>query len=182
LLKGRTVNLRVMEKEDLPLVAEWLNNPDFYGRCLSPIQRTKAEIEKTLETNPLEYKQFIIEKKDGTKIGGMVHFNVLTPMGKILEIGYALLPNERGKGYCTEAAKIMVDYLFLSKDIACIQATTDVENVGSQRVLEKTGFQREGLMRKRFFINGEWVDTTLFSILREEWKQPKILTTQPSTK
>jgi RimJ/RimL family protein N-acetyltransferase len=70
----------------------------------------------------------------------------------------------------------MVDYLFLSKDIACIQATTDVGNVASQKVLEKAGFQKEGLMQKRFFSNGEWRDTVLFSILREEWKQPKILT------
>jgi RimJ/RimL family protein N-acetyltransferase len=60
----------------------------------------------------------------------------------------------------------MVDYLFLSKDIACIQATTDVGNVASQQVLEKTGFEKEGTMRKRFFSNGEWKDTVMFSILR----------------
>jgi RimJ/RimL family protein N-acetyltransferase len=74
----------------------------------------------------------------------------------------------------------MVDYLFLSKDIACIQATTDVGNVASQQVLEKTGFKKEGTMRKRFFSNGEWKDTVMFSILREEWKEPKILTRSSS--
>jgi RimJ/RimL family protein N-acetyltransferase len=178
LLEGKNVRLRVVEKEDLPLVAEWMNNLEFWGQCFSPIQRTRAQIEKTFENplDPLEYRQFIIEKKDGTKIGGMVHFNMLAPYGKMLEIGYALLPSERGKGYCTEAARIMVDYLFLSKDIACIQATTDVGNVASQRVLEKAGFQKEGMMRKRFFINGEWRDTVLFSILRDDWKEPRILT------
>jgi len=176
LLEGKNVKLRVVEKEDLPLIAEWLNNLEFGGQYFSPIQRTKTEMEKTFENNPFEYKQFIIEKKDGTKIGGIVHFNVLTPMGKIQEMGYALIPSERGKGYCTEAAKIMVDYLFLSKDIACIQATTDIGNVASQKVLEKAGFQKEGIMRKRTFRNGEWRDTVVFSILREEWKEPKILT------
>ena len=181
MLEGKNVNLRVVEKEDLPLIAEWANNPEFYGQCFSPIQRTQTEIERTFEDNPLEYKQFIIEKKDGTKIGGIVHFNVLTPVGKIKEMGYALIPSERGKGYCTEAAKIMVDYLFLSKDMACIQATTDVGNVASQKVLEKAGFQKEGVMRKRFFLNGEWRDTVLFSILREEWKEPRILTRTEKT-
>lgn len=176
MLEGKNVKLRVVEKEDLPLIAEWLNNLEFGGQYFSPIQRTKTEMEKTFENNPFEYKQFIIEKKDGTKIGGIVHFNVLTPMGKIQEMGYALIPSERGKGYCTEAAKIMVDYLFLSKDIACIQATTDIGNVASQKVLEKAGFQKEGIMRKRTFRNGEWRDTVVFSILREEWKEPKILT------
>jgi len=106
------VNLRVVEKEDLPLFVEWMNNPEFWGQYFSPIQRTKTQMEKTFESNPLdplEYRQFIIEKKDGTKIGGMAHFNVLAPYGKTLEMGYALLPSERGKGYCTEAAQIMVD-------------------------------------------------------------------------
>jgi RimJ/RimL family protein N-acetyltransferase len=105
-----------------------------------------------------------------------VHFNVLAPYGKTLEIGCALLRGERGKGYCTEAAKIIVDYLFLSKDVACIQATTDVGNAASQKVLERAGFQREGILRKRFFGNGGWRDIVMFSILREEWKEPKILT------
>jgi hypothetical protein len=57
-----------------------------------------TEMEKTFEGNPLEYRQFIIEKKHETKIGGIAHFNVLAPYGKTLEIGYALLPGERGKG------------------------------------------------------------------------------------
>jgi RimJ/RimL family protein N-acetyltransferase len=176
LLEGKTVNLRRMEKEDLPLLLHWMNNPEFWGEYFSPIQRTRVDMEKSFENNPLEYTVFVVEKKDGTKIGGIVHFNVLAPYGRTLEIGYALLPGERGKGYCTEAAKIMVDYLFLSKEIACIQATTDMGNAASQRVLEKAGFQKEGILRKRFFSNGEWRDTVMFSILREEWKEPRILT------
>ena len=176
MLEGKNVRLRVVEKEDLPLITEWMNNPDFWGEYFSPTQRTRTEVEKTFENNPLEYKQFLIEKKDGTKVGAIVHFNALAPYGKTLEIGYALLPGERGKGHCTEAAMIMVDYLFLSKDVACIQATTDVGNVASQKVLAKTGFKKEGLLRKRFFSNGEWRDTVMFSILREEWERPKILT------
>jgi RimJ/RimL family protein N-acetyltransferase len=70
----------------------------------------------------------------------------------------------------------MVDYLFLSKENMCIQAITDVGNVASQKVLDKTGFKKEGIMRKRFFYNGQWRDVILFSILREEWKEPKTLT------
>jgi RimJ/RimL family protein N-acetyltransferase len=175
LLEGKNVNLRIMEKEDLPLFAEWRNNPDFWGEYFSPVQMSRAEMEK-IESSPLEFKIFIIEKKDGTKIGSIVHFHVLHSMGKMLEMGYALIPSERGKGYCTEGAEIMVDYLFLSKDVACIQAITHVDNIASQKVLEKSGFKREGTMRRRIFVNGNWTDAALFSILREEWKKPKILT------
>lgn len=170
------MNLRVVEKDDLPLYAEWSNNPEFLGEYFSPIQRSRTETEKMLEPSPHEWKDFVIEKKDGTKIGFIASFYALHPMGKMLEIGYLLMPSERGKGYCTEAAQIMVDYLFLTKEAACIQASTHLKNIASQRVLEKAGFKKEGTMRKRFYIRGEWCDTILFSILREEWKEAKILT------
>ena len=175
MLEGKNVNLRVMEKEDLPLIAEWFNKPEVFGEYNGLMQLSKSEAEKMLE-NPYELKYFIIEKKDGSKIGLIFNFYVLHPAGKQLEIGYALVPSERGKGYCTEAIRIMVDYLFLSKDIARVQAHTDVRNVASQRVLEKAGFKKEGVVRKSSFVRGEWRDRYLLSILREEWKTPKILT------
>jgi ribosomal-protein-alanine N-acetyltransferase len=177
MLEGKNVNLRVMEKEDLPLFAEWYNNPEFMGEALFPAQRSMAETEKGFfEPNPFESKRFIIEKKDGTKIGTISHFNMLTVIGKLVEIGYALIPSERGKGYCTEAVHLMVDYLFLTKETPRIQALTLAKNTASQRVLERVGFNKEGIIRKSFNIRGEWSDFTIFSILREEWKEPKILT------
>ena len=178
LLEGKNVNLRVAEKVDLPLLAEWFNNPEFTGEY-DPLdaQKSKAEIEKKYEELTYEEKWLIIEKKDGSKIGFIGHF----PTGRLLEIGFALVTSERGKGYCTEAVKIMVDYLFLSKDIVRIQAETNVKNKASQRVLEKVGFKKEGTLRKSLFVRGKWTDCYLYSILREEWEKPKILTKQPST-
>ena len=165
-----------MEKEDLPLYAEWANNPEFMGEYFSPFQRSRAEMEKMFESSPFEAKAFVIEKKDGAKIGWIIHFNMLAPYGNMQGIGYALVPSERGKSYCTEAAKIMVDYLFLTKGMMRIQATTDARNAASQKVLEKVGFNKEGTLRKSVQSRGEWRNLFLFSILREEWKEPKILT------
>jgi RimJ/RimL family protein N-acetyltransferase len=70
----------------------------------------------------------------------------------------------------------MVDFLFLSRETMRIQATTDTRNLGSQKVLEKTGFKREGTLRKYGFVRGELRDQYLYSILREEWKESQILT------
>ena len=175
MLEGKDVNLRIMEKEDLPLFAEWFNKPEVFGEYNPLRQMSRTEVEKILE-NPLELKPFIIEKKDGSKIGFIAHFYVLHVAGRQLEIGYSLVPDERGKGHCSEAVKIMVDYLFLSRDIGRIQAQTDPRNVASQKVLEKAGFKKEGILRKSFFTRGEWRDAFVYAILREEWKEPKILT------
>jgi RimJ/RimL family protein N-acetyltransferase len=176
LLEGKNVNLRIMEKEDLPLLQEWMNNPEFMGEFLPPRQWSRAELEK-MEDSPFEPKTIIIEKKKGGgKIGYIVHYNSYVGTVKLLEIGYALLPNERRKGYCTEATQLIVDYLFLSMDVSRVQASTSIRNKGSQRVLEKVGFTREGTIRKT--ARGARRDIYLYSILREEWKKPKILTKQ----
>jgi RimJ/RimL family protein N-acetyltransferase len=172
LLEGKTVSLRIAEKEDLPLLHEWLNSLDFTGRY-DPVdpQQSKTDIEKNYDKQGPDDKRFFIEKKDGTRIG-----LIGTHLYGGLEIGYALIPAERGKGYCTEAVQVMVDYLFMSKDIVRIQAGTDSENKASQRVLEKAGFQKEGVVRKGLFLWGKWADVYIYGILREEWKGPKILT------
>jgi RimJ/RimL family protein N-acetyltransferase len=171
LLEGKNVNLRVAEKEDLPLIAEWLNNPDFFSYAPFP-QRSKAELANQYDKLTCESMWFLAEKKDRSKIGFLYH----SSERNLLEIGYAVVPCERRKGYGTEAVGLMVDYLFLALKTVRIQATTDVGNKPSQRVLEKNGFKREGAIRKAGFIRGQWRDEYLYSILREEWKEPRILT------
>jgi RimJ/RimL family protein N-acetyltransferase len=173
LLEGKNVNLKVVEKDDLPLLLEWFSSPEFAGRY-NPLdaQESKVEIERRYDKLDPEKKWFLIEKKDGSKIG----FIGQGPARSCLEIGYGLISKERGKGYCTEAVQLMVDYLFLSKDIVRIQAETDPRNIASQKVLEKAGFQREGRIRKAIFVWGNWTDLYLYGILREEWKKPRILT------
>jgi RimJ/RimL family protein N-acetyltransferase len=170
LLEGKIVNLRVVEKEDLPLLHEWDDNP-ARGEFEQLTEQTKADLERLYDTLK-DSQWFFIEKKDGTKIGNIAH---LLSAGEV-EVGYFVVLDERKKGYATEAIMIMVDYLFLSKDIERIQAKADPENIASCKALEKAGFKREGILRKTFFSRGKWKDDCMFSILREEWKEPKILT------
>jgi ribosomal-protein-alanine N-acetyltransferase len=179
LLEGKLANLKLMEKEDIPLIAEWVSKPEVAGEYQPLVQVSKSEFEKSFGTEDKhEERRFLVEKKDGTKIGMILHFCVLHITASItpLEIGYFLLPNERGKGYGSEAIALMVDYLFLSKNTMRIQATTDTRNLASQKVLEKAGFKKEGTLRKYVFLRGELRDAFLYSILRGEWKEPRILT------
>jgi RimJ/RimL family protein N-acetyltransferase len=172
LLEGKTVNLKTVEKEDLPLISEWMVNPDFLGEFVALWQKSRMDWQKRYDNLKPEEKWFLIERKDGAKVGFIQHF----PIQGFQEIGYALVSGERGKGYCSEGVQLIVDYLFLSKDLVRIQACTDVRNLSSQKVLEKVGFKKEGTIRKEEFVRGEWRDKYLYSILREEWKEPRMLT------
>ena len=163
------MNLRKAEKADVSLVVKWWCNPQYMGNFQDVMTISKVKMEKVMLEDTIF---FIIEKKDGTEIG---HINGWM-RGRMMEIGFALVPSERGKGCGTEAIQLMVDYLFLSKDIVRIQAPTETRNIASQKALEKAGFSKEGIMRKTLYIRGEHRDMYLYSILREEWKEPKILT------
>jgi len=70
----------------------------------------------------------------------------------------------------------MTDYLFLTRDIVRIQAVVNVDNIFSQKALEKAEFKREGRLRKALWVRGVWKDAYIYSILREEWKEPRLLT------
>lgn len=144
-----------------------------------PRQRTIAETEKRLEdakNSAAEMTRFFVLTKDGRKVGQVCHFNPSTLYPE-MEIGFSTIPSEQGKGYAAEAAQIMVDYLFLTREVERIQATATVDNVASQKVLLAAGFRKEGEIRKVLRIRGNWVDCIRFSLLREEWKAPHILQT-----
>ena len=171
MLQGKSVNLIVMEREDLPVLQIWGNNPEVMGEYEELRQESITELEKTYD-NLKDAQWFFVQKKDETKIGYVAHF---LAAGQT-ELGYFIVPKERNKGYVSETIQIMVDYLFLSRDIVRIQAKADPENVASWKALEKAGFLREGILRKVSYCRGEWRNDCVYSILREEWKEPRILT------
>lgn len=179
MLEGKRMNLRIAEKEDVSLLIQWLNDVEFAGDYQHfPSQIPKAQLEKQIteqKNYQHEWVDFIIEKKDETKIGWATHY-ISAPNFGWIKIDYTIVPNERNKGYATEAIKILVDYLFLSKEIIRIQAIIDTKNVASIKALENAGLKKEGKLRKALWnAKGEWIDGYIHRILREEWKKPKVL-------
>jgi len=175
MLEGININLRISDKEDINLYQEWVNNSKVLGEYNPLRQISKEMVQNVINQPPTNFQVFIIEKKDKKRIGVILYFINKGGPYELLEIGYFLIPSERKKGFCTETVKIFVDFLFLTKQIVRIQAATITKNIGSQKVLEKAGFTKEGIIRKMMWCRGDWRDYILFSILRYEWKEPKIL-------
>ncbi|OAY55740.1 uncharacterized N-acetyltransferase p20 [Manihot esculenta] len=82
------------------------------------------------------------------------------------ELGYVLAARYWGKGIATKAVKMVAKTIFSERpELERLEALVDVENVGSQRVLEKAGFTREGVLRKYFIRKGRSRDMVMFSLL-----------------
>lgn len=84
------------------------------------------------------------------------------------EIGYDLHPEYWGKGIMTEVVNKIVEYGFYQMGLNRIEAYYHPLNNASRRVLEKSGFKFEGLLRKRFFKKGEFIDAALSSLIKDE--------------
>jgi [ribosomal protein S5]-alanine N-acetyltransferase len=86
------------------------------------------------------------------------------------DLGYELDPGYWGKGYATEAARIMLDFGFSHLALQRITAWCIADNAGSARVLEKIGMHLKSRTRKHQYFKGRWWDTLSYSISREEWQ------------
>ncbi len=170
MLKGNLVDLELVEREDLGVLRDWDNDVDFVGEFEPFSQSSLSDLQKQFDERG-ESGWWFVRRKDGTPVGYVAHWKAAGGIG----IGYMLVPGERGKGLGTEAVQVLVDYVFLHKDVVRIQAETHPDNPASQRVLEKVGFQKEGIRRKAFFSRGVHRDTAMWSLLREEWGGPRVL-------
>jgi RimJ/RimL family protein N-acetyltransferase len=104
----------------------------------------------------------------GAPTGGMGLFYQEPRTGQAM-IGYSQLPAWRGRGYTTRAAKLLSLWVFAETAIARLIAGTLPTNRGSQRVLEKAGFTREGYQRSRLpGPNGTRTDDVQFVLLPED--------------
>jgi len=102
------------------------------------------------------------------RVVGTVNFDI-DPSHRIAMLGFAIGRQQRGKGIGTEAARAGVDWAFEAFGLAKIWATTDARHVSSQRVMEKLGMQREGLLRSHELARDGRTDKVYYGLLREEW-------------
>jgi [ribosomal protein S5]-alanine N-acetyltransferase len=178
-LHGEKVRLKTIESDDdLKFVFRSQNDPEATGPFVNfePVTWDAFQtFSKEWSKPPFEFSALLIERNEDKKIiGYVVHFSPNPIFKGSIEIGYAISePSLRGKGYTTEAAGLLVDYLFSTKMIVRIQATTSPKNSASQRVVEKLGFKKEGVLRNSYFANGHYDDSVIFGLLREEWESKR---------
>lgn len=93
---------------------------------------------------------------------------ITVPSSYCWEIGIVLLPEARGRGYGTQAQRLLASYLFAHTTGHRIWAVTEADNIAEQRALEKAGFTREGITRATRWRDGAWRDGVIDSLLRTD--------------
>jgi ribosomal-protein-alanine N-acetyltransferase len=114
------------------------------------------------------YAFFIFHAENGALLGGITFNNLRRGIIQTASLGYWVGQLHAGRGHMTEAMQAVLRYGFDHLDLHRIEAACVTDNDASRRVLEKTGFRREGLARKYLRIDGRWRDHYTFAILRED--------------
>lgn len=86
------------------------------------------------------------------------------------ELGYVLNRELWGNGLMTEILVRVIDYAFDELDLHRLEADADTLNAGSLALLEKLGFQHEGMFRQRWKVYGEWQDSAMLGLLKPDWE------------
>jgi ribosomal-protein-alanine N-acetyltransferase len=82
-----------------------------------------------------------------------------------VELGYWMLPEARGRGRAKRAVRLVSLWALSQPGVSRLQLATSPENTASQRVAERNGFQREGVLRSYNVVNGRREDAVFFSLL-----------------
>lgn len=111
------------------------------------------------------YDFVVCRREDGRIIGSVGLSFVVRGALQSCMVGYSLDQEFNGRGYMTEAVKIVVQYAFEELKFHRITGEASPKNPGSIRVLEKAGFHKEGLALRNVKINGVWEDHQVLAIL-----------------
>lgn len=114
------------------------------------------------------YPFFIFRIEDGALLGGLTLSHVVRGVTQSCSLGYWIGAPHAGQGYMTAAVRTVIPFAFDTLRLHRIEAACLPNNTASIRLLEKTGFTREGLARHYLKINGAWQDHLLFALLEDD--------------
>jgi RimJ/RimL family protein N-acetyltransferase len=163
---------RALEERDIPVVAPAFRDPSIGGENGMP-PFDEDELRRVMRIQIPELRErgvlfpYVIEDStDGSILGGLTlrHFD---PMRGVIEVGYWLFAEARGRGVATHAVRAVAREAFAS-GISRLEANVRIGNDASERVLERAGFTREGVKRRLLRHGAGRADATLFSLLPGE--------------
>lgn len=168
-IDGEAVSLRTIEEEDLPFLQREINDPSVW-RWIGRYRPVNAEQER-------EYFEEVVSEEGSVQLLVCVESEPVGTVGlefdhegvRSAELGYWIAPEYHGKGYGSEAARLLTEYGFNERGCHRITARVFEGNDASRALLEGLGFTQEGRQREAHFSDGQYRDLFWYGALAEEW-------------
>jgi ribosomal-protein-alanine N-acetyltransferase len=177
-IAGDDVALRVPQMSDF---GEWAALREASRNFLTPWEPiwpaddlTRASFRRRIkrysedQRSDLAYAFFVFRTHDDALVGGLTLANVRRGCAQAGSLGYWMGAAYARQGLMTAAVKAMLPFAFATLKLHRVEAACIPANVASVRLLEKTGFSREGFARRYLCIDGVWQDHLLFARLADD--------------
>lgn len=162
-IMGESIYLRLLLLSDCtPRYLNWLSDKDINRyletRWTPQTLETITSFVGILLEDPDNYLFAIIEKKTNQHIGN-IKVGPINPYHRYADVSY-FIGEKRfwGKGYATEAIKLIKFFSFDTLGLNCLQAGVYENNVASSRALKRAGFVQEAILKKRLLLDSIWED------------------------
>jgi RimJ/RimL family protein N-acetyltransferase len=173
-LEGDRIRLRPCREDDLPAFFAMRSDPRLMRHGSHPpwthIDEARTRFESNLHGNDSARQLYwaSADRADDRMIGDVALFHINAAQ-RMAEIGYMLQVASWGKGLAREATALALDHAFDGLGLRRIEADIDPRNRASARLLERLGFQHEGMLRARWFTYGQWRDSLLYGLLHADF-------------
>jgi ribosomal-protein-alanine N-acetyltransferase len=177
-IDGDTVTLRWPDSGDF---AQWARLREVSRAFLMPWEPawpsddlTRSAFRRRLkryvddQRNDLSYSFFVFRKPDGVLVGGLTLANIRRGVAQAGSLGYWMGEPFARQGMMSAAVRALLPFAFGALGLHRVEAACIPTNAASIRLLEKCGFEREGLARQYLCINNIWQDHLLFARLRDD--------------
>ena len=168
---GEKIFLRPVTADDIVNFHLWfLQSEPQTQSCRTHPLRSAAEITEAFRKREpsSDREQFaIVRKKDKVPVGKISYFDY-NPLNRSAELGISIDPDEQKKGYATEAARILIKFLFRQRGLNKVHAQTADFNKGAIKLLESLKFKKDATLRDHYFHDGEFHKGYIYSFLLYE--------------
>jgi [ribosomal protein S5]-alanine N-acetyltransferase len=163
------VSLRPWEDGDLAAMVAICSDRDVARYTRVPDPYSEADARAWMDAQPARLAEgegmaFAIVEGPGPPVGS-VGLRIDPSDRDIAEAGYMVAPAARGRGVATAALRLVSRWALCDLGVGRVQLTTHVDNEASQRVAERAGFRREGVLRSWEEIRGARIDLVMYSLV-----------------
>ncbi|MFH2037468.1 MAG: GNAT family protein [Candidatus Zixiibacteriota bacterium] len=176
MIEGENINLRLVREDEISPFVNAVNKfsdiGDYWPEWFAIEQQERERFKKNNFWEQDMGKLHVVDKDDNL-IGAIMFFKSFLFM-EGYEIAYRIInPENRGKGYMSEALQLFVSYLFKVRPINRFYLRIFPDNKPSRRIAEKCGFIHEGTLRQAMFHEGNYIDCVIYGIIREDWEKKR---------
>jgi ribosomal-protein-alanine N-acetyltransferase len=170
-LEGQRIKLLPFDDSDLDLFIEISMCPLMMEHVYAPFTHEDATAAFDLKSQAWTIKSDgwlslgITEISTGEKLGS-IGLKIVNHEARTAEVGFMIKKSVQGKGFAGEALNLLKDYAYNDLNLNKLVAFCSMNNTGSFKLLEKSGFVREGCLQQNSIINNTYVDDYAYGLCK----------------